>query len=74
MARTQETDFGHFGIIRTKPYDMDAAIMQLQHHGWGSHVVREGGGHVTAVTAAGIEHSTTRGRPRQAPLVQDQLN
>ena len=59
--------YRHSDITRIRPYCMDAAAMSLQQHGWGSHALRAGSGHVTPVTIVGKELSTTRGEPRRAP-------
>jgi hypothetical protein len=34
-----ESDFIHSGITSTGPTCMVAALMQLERHGWGNHVV-----------------------------------
>jgi hypothetical protein len=38
-GRAPETDFRHAGLASTGPYDMNAALMRLERHERGIHVV-----------------------------------
>jgi hypothetical protein len=39
VARTWKTGTSHSGTTRTRPYGVDAAIMRLQRHERGIHIV-----------------------------------
>src|SRR5215470_15204563 len=76
-SESEESDAGadlrHSGTTRTGPYDMNAAFMLLQEHGWDIHAVTSG--------AAGAERQSRqragntrapRATARPTPPAQDQ--
>jgi len=44
LLRSWQTTVTRGPRQRAHSYDVDAPIMQLERHGWGSHVVRSGAG------------------------------
>jgi hypothetical protein len=63
-AQTSEQYVRHSGTTRTGPYDMNAAFMLLQVHGWDIHAVSIatlGGGRIREKIRAGVRRRSRLG-------------